>query len=183
MSEDMPHTPSGGGSIAPPISAWPSVRILMKELRSSANPRARRIFGLSKGNPSRLTIRLMLTLVGSISQIARGAWLAMSRRSGMVNSYGKVRSNFPAIKASTAVERSGHQARRSGSPQRWASWRRAGCWCRSMIWQNAERLEAALKSSGARLIYATGASPRGERRDPARPRWRCFVLFVVSGAC
>ena len=59
------------------------------------------ISGLSKGGLSRLTIRLRLTLVGVSSQIACGAWLWMSRISGIVRLYGVVMSNLPAMNAST----------------------------------------------------------------------------------
>src|SRR5215510_11442728 len=44
MSGGMPHTPSGGGNIAPPISACPSERMSMKALRSNASAMARRRF-------------------------------------------------------------------------------------------------------------------------------------------
>jgi len=68
---------------------------------------ARRIAGLSKGGFSRLTMRLVLTLVGFSSQIACGACAFTSFRSGIVTSVGKVMSNLPAMKARMAVDRLG----------------------------------------------------------------------------
>ena len=103
----MPQTPAGGGSIAPPISALPSLRMSIKALRSSASIIARRISGLSNGGLSRLISRLVLTLVGTSSQTACGAWFLTSFISGTEISVGKVMSNFPATKPSTAVERFG----------------------------------------------------------------------------
>ena len=79
----------------------------MKALRSSASIIARRMSGLSKGGLSRLISRLVLTLVGTSSQIACGAWLLMSFISGTVTSVGKVMSNLPATKPRIAVERFG----------------------------------------------------------------------------
>lgn len=51
--------------------------------------------------------------------------------------------------------RSGRQTRQSGSPQLWASWRRAGRWCTIDDLADAQQLEAALNSSGSRLILTT----------------------------
>ena len=47
MSAGMPHTPSGGGSIAPPKSPLPSVNVSTKALRSMVKATARRNSGLS----------------------------------------------------------------------------------------------------------------------------------------
>ena len=71
----------------------------MKALRSSASAIARRSSALLNGGASRLTIRLVLTLVGASSQIAFGACAFMSLSSGTVDSVGKVMSNLPAMKA------------------------------------------------------------------------------------
>src|SRR5215469_4342261 len=97
MSGGMPHTPSGGGCIAPPMSPCPSVRMSMNAFRSKASASARRISGLSKGGTSRLMIRLALAFAGTSSQIACGAWLLTSRNRGTVTSNGKVMSNWPAL--------------------------------------------------------------------------------------
>ena len=51
----------------------------MNALRSSASAIARRSSGLSKGGLSRLTIRLVLTLPGGISQIASRRLLLAGR--------------------------------------------------------------------------------------------------------
>jgi len=75
ISGGMPQMPSGGGSMAPPISALPSLIVSIKAFRSRLSAIARRISGLSKGGLSRLTIRLRLTLVGVSSQIAFGPFL------------------------------------------------------------------------------------------------------------
>src|SRR6185369_13488895 len=61
--------PSGGGSIAPPISALPSLIVSINALRSRVSANARRISGSLKGGLSRLTIRLRLTLVGSARRL------------------------------------------------------------------------------------------------------------------
>ena len=47
----------------------------------------------------------MWTLVGTILQIALGAWVLMSRRIAWVTSVGMVISTLPAMKASMAVAR------------------------------------------------------------------------------
>ena len=78
----------------------------MKACRSSAIAMARRASILSKGG-LRLTATVTPTLSGTVSQIACGAWLWMSFSKGTVISCGKVMSNLPAIKPSTAVERFG----------------------------------------------------------------------------
>ena len=101
----MPQTPSGGGSIVPPASAWPWKMMSMNALRSSANAIALRSSRLSNGGFSRLMIRLVLTLIGAISQIAVGSCVLMSFISAAVISVGKVMSTLPATKASTAVAR------------------------------------------------------------------------------
>src|SRR5215831_5701551 len=62
MSGGMPHTPSGGGCMTPPMSPCPSVRMSMNALRSKLSASARRISGLSKGGASRLVIRLALAI-------------------------------------------------------------------------------------------------------------------------
>src|ERR1700720_3714046 len=103
----MPHTPAGGGSMDAPISPLPSDRMSMNALRSRASAMARRMSRLSNGGLSRLTMRLMLTLSGSRSHTACGAWDWMSLSSGMVTSDGNVMSNLPATKARIAVERLG----------------------------------------------------------------------------
>ena len=77
----------------------------MNALRSKLSAIARRSSGFRKGGASRLTIRLLLTLLGASSQIASGAWLRMSFRSGIRTVYGQVMSSFPAINANTAVDR------------------------------------------------------------------------------
>src|SRR5215813_12975755 len=85
--------------------ACPSVRMSMKALRSSVKAIALRTSGLSNGGESRLTIRLVLTLVGPISHIAFAAWLLTSFAIGMDQSYGKDISPLWARKARTAVDR------------------------------------------------------------------------------
>ena len=79
----------------------------MKLLRSSANAKTCRRSGLLKGGASRLTRRLVLALVETRSQTACGACAFTSFSNGTVTSYGKVRSNLPAMKARIAVERFG----------------------------------------------------------------------------
>ncbi len=74
-------------------------------LRSRESAIARRNSGLSKGGLSRLTIRLVLTLPGGMSQTASGIWLTMSRISGIETLPAKVKSYLPAIKANITVER------------------------------------------------------------------------------
>src|SRR5215831_8394356 len=68
----MPHSPSGGGCMTPPMSPCPSVTMSTKALRSKLRAIARRRSGLSKGGLPRLTIRLRLTPIGANSQIAFG---------------------------------------------------------------------------------------------------------------
>src|SRR5262245_19523642 len=85
MSGGMPHTPSGGGNIAPPISACPSARMSMKALRSNASAMARRRSGSPKGGGRRLMIRVGAKFVGRTSQIVCGTWLLTSLRSGTVS--------------------------------------------------------------------------------------------------
>src|SRR6266404_4191636 len=82
-SGGMPHTPSGGGNIAPPIAPWPSVRMSTKTLRSRLSAIARRRSALSKGGLSRLTIIVRLPLSSTSSQIACGTWLLTSFNSGI----------------------------------------------------------------------------------------------------
>src|ERR1700686_1301473 len=69
----MPRSPGGLGSMAPPVSAKPSIRIELKGLRSIASDMALRISGLSNGGLTRLTIRLDCVPVVIISQTAFGA--------------------------------------------------------------------------------------------------------------
>src|SRR5205085_2293848 len=107
MSGGMPHWPSGGGSIAPPILPSPPLIISIKALRSSARAIARRISGLSNGGASRLTSKLVVPFVVRNSQIACGAWLLMSFNSGTEMLNGQVTSNCPATKPRIAVERFG----------------------------------------------------------------------------
>ena len=78
----MPHSPSGFASIAPPIRAVPSIRMVLKALRSSASDIAFRMSGLSNGGLTRLTIRLICVPVVIISQIAFGARALMSFSKG-----------------------------------------------------------------------------------------------------
>ena len=80
----MLQTPSGPGSMVPPISPCPSVIMSIKALRSRVSDIARRSSALSKGGLSRLMIRVRLTFVGATSQIACGTWLFMSFRIGIV---------------------------------------------------------------------------------------------------
>jgi len=64
--------------------------------------------GSKKAVSSRtLTNRFVLALLDTRSQTACGAWVLASFNSGTVTSYGKVRSNLPAMKARIAVERLG----------------------------------------------------------------------------
>jgi hypothetical protein len=88
----MPHSPSGFESIAPPSRAWPSIKMVLKALRSSASDIAFRIAGLSNGGLMRLTRRLIWVLVAVISQIAPGARALTSAISGTLTSEGKVMS-------------------------------------------------------------------------------------------
>ena len=80
----MPHTPSGGGSMTPPTSPWPSVMMSMNAWRSRLSAIARRSSGLSKGGAVGLTIIVRLTFVAVTSQIACGAWLLKSFKVGIV---------------------------------------------------------------------------------------------------
>src|SRR5437762_11040092 len=75
ISGGMPHSPTGFGSIAPPISPKPSIKIVLNALRSIASDIALRMSGLSNGGLTRLTIRLICVPVVIISQIAFGARL------------------------------------------------------------------------------------------------------------
>ena len=93
--------------MAPPMFACPSDRIVTKALRSSVSAMALRMSTLLNGGESRLTMRLVLTLVGATTQTAFGAWLLTSLSSGIDTSVGKVMSNLPAVKARIAVERFG----------------------------------------------------------------------------
>ena len=106
-SGGMPHTPAGGGSIAPPMSELPSNMMSTNDLRSSDSATARRTSALSNGALSRLMIRLVETLVGSSTQTAFGACAFTSFSSGIETSVGNVMSNLPATKPRIAVERFG----------------------------------------------------------------------------
>src|SRR5947209_962409 len=101
----MPHTPCGGGCIAPPASPCPSARISIKLLRSSARAIARRTSRLSNGGASLFTIKLVLWFAGATSHTAFGACSLMFFIRGTVIPNGNVRSNWPATKARMAVER------------------------------------------------------------------------------
>jgi hypothetical protein len=54
-----------------------------------------------------LTISVRLPVATVVSQIARGAWLLTSFKSGSETPYGKVMSTFPAVNANILVERLG----------------------------------------------------------------------------
>ena len=103
----MPLSPSGGGSIAPPMLACPSLRMSIKALRSRVSAIARRRSGLSNGGARELTIRLLLTPLGRNSQIAWGSWRSISFNKRHGHLVGNVMSIFPASKAKSAVERLG----------------------------------------------------------------------------
>src|SRR4029078_3985790 len=105
ISFGIDHSPSGAGSMVPPTSAWPSNRIEMKALRSSANAIARRTSRLSNGGADELTMMLVETLVGSTTQTALGAWDFTSFSNGIVICVGNVMSNLPATNPRIAVER------------------------------------------------------------------------------
>src|SRR3984957_5307549 len=93
--------------MVPPISAWPSNRIEMKALRSSASAMARRISGLSNGGAAELTMMLVETLIGATAEAAVGAWVLTALGSGAVTWGGDVMSNLPAMTPGSAVERFG----------------------------------------------------------------------------
>jgi hypothetical protein len=80
----IPHRPSGGGSIAPPIFPCPSLKMSIKDLRSIVSASALRKLGLSKGGASRLISRLVVPLLVAVTQIALGFCWAISRTSGGV---------------------------------------------------------------------------------------------------
>ena len=103
----MPHTPAGGGSMAPLTLLWPSSRMVLKACRSSVSAMARRIFSSSNGGFSRLTIRLVATPVKRMVHCALGASRLTFLSSGTDTSVGNVMSNLPLVKASMRVERSG----------------------------------------------------------------------------
>ena len=92
MSGGMPHSPSGFASMAPPSVPVPSIRMVLKALRSSASDIALRMSALSNGGLTRLTIRLIWVPVWIISQIAFGARAFMSFIRGTLTSEGKVMS-------------------------------------------------------------------------------------------
>src|ERR1700736_6959105 len=101
----MAHHPAGAGSMVPPISAWPSNRIEMNALRSSASASARRMSRLSNGGEDELTMMLVETLIGSTTHTAFGACDLTSLSSGIDTSVGNVMSNLPATKGGIGVER------------------------------------------------------------------------------
>src|SRR6202165_3023499 len=105
ISFGIAHHPPGAGSMVPPISAWPSFRIEMNALRSSASAIARRISRLSKGGEDELTMMLVLTLIGSTTHTAFGACVLTSLSSGIDPSVGDGLSNLPAINDRIGVER------------------------------------------------------------------------------
>src|ERR1043166_8213684 len=72
ISSGIPQSPSGGGSIAAPILAWPSVMMSMNALRSMASAKALRSSALSKGGLSRLTRRLVVPLLVASTHFALG---------------------------------------------------------------------------------------------------------------
>ncbi len=88
----MPHSPAGFASIAPPVSAMPSIRMVLKALRSIASDIALRNSALSNGGFSRLTIRLDCVPVVIISHTAFGARALTSFIRGTLTSAGKVMS-------------------------------------------------------------------------------------------
>ena len=88
----MPHSPAGFGSIAPPVSASPSIRMVLNALRSIASDIALRNSALSNGGFSRFTIRLDCVPVVIIWQIAFGARALTSFIRGTLTSDGKVMS-------------------------------------------------------------------------------------------
>src|ERR1700730_6878038 len=75
---------------------------------------------LSNGGAVELTMILVLTLIGSTTHIAFGAWDLTSLSSGIDTSVGNVISNFPATNPRMAVERFGMMVNsmpsRSGRP-------------------------------------------------------------------
>ena len=77
----------------------------MNALRSSASAMALRTSGLSNGAAVLLTIMLMVLLDGENWHVAFGACEATSFRPAIVTSERNVRSNSPAMKASSRVER------------------------------------------------------------------------------
>ena len=107
ISSGMPQTPSGGGSIDPPIRPCPSLRISLNALRSSASTSARLMSGLSNGGSSRLMIRFVLTLVRRMTQSASGSCRLISRSNGTETSVGYVMSNVPDTNPSIRVARLG----------------------------------------------------------------------------
>jgi hypothetical protein len=91
--------------MTPPMAPLPSVMISMNAFRSRLNAIARRRSGLSKGGVSRLISKLRLTFAETSSQIACGAALLKSFRTGIVTPMAM--SLFPAMNARFRVETSG----------------------------------------------------------------------------
>ena len=81
--------------------------ISVKAERSIASTIALRTCALSNGGLSRLTSRLAWVLVGSSSHCAHGACILRSFSAGAAISAVKVRSYWPAVKASIDVARLG----------------------------------------------------------------------------
>ena len=69
--------------MTPPISPCPSLKMSIKGLRSNARMMARRSSGLSNGGAVWLMINVRLPVATVVSQIARGAWLLISLRTGI----------------------------------------------------------------------------------------------------
>ena len=101
----MPHSPAGFGSIAPPVSANPSISSALNALRSIASDMAFLISGLSNGGLTRFTIRLECVPVVIFSHIAFGARALMSLIRETLTSAGKVMSYSPVAKANMRVAR------------------------------------------------------------------------------
>src|ERR1700681_2127976 len=101
ISGGMLHSPTGFGSIDPPMIPNPSIKIVLNALRSMASDIALRMAGLSNGGFSRFTMRLVCVPVVIISQIAFGARAFTSFIRGTLTSDGKVMSKSPVAKAST----------------------------------------------------------------------------------
>src|SRR5256885_14314827 len=94
----MPHSPAGFGSIAPPISANPSISSALKALRSIASDMAFLISGLSNGGLTRFTIRLGCVPVVIFLDIAFGGRALVFLIWGMLTSAGKVVLYLPVAK-------------------------------------------------------------------------------------
>src|SRR4051812_31505334 len=80
----MPHTPSGGGSIAPPTASSRSTRMSRNAWRSRLSATARRTSGLSNGGAVLLTTRARLLLSMKMSETECGTCALTSCNSGIV---------------------------------------------------------------------------------------------------